>query len=82
MPACGQTVGYGVCDKLELWRGAAGLCARVRACAGAAASLNTTYMPHARPARRDTGGDIAVSYSTKLPQAWRREGRYRRVHHG
>ena len=26
----------GVCDTPELWRGAAGLCARVRACAGAA----------------------------------------------
>jgi len=26
----------GVRDTLELWRGAAGLCARVRACAGAA----------------------------------------------
>jgi len=34
-------VGYGVCDTPELWRGAAGLCARVRACAGAAESLHT-----------------------------------------
>ena len=34
MPACGQAVGSGVCDTPELWRGAAGLCARVRACAG------------------------------------------------
>jgi len=33
MPACGQAVGCGVCDMPELWRGAAGLCARVRACA-------------------------------------------------
>jgi len=29
-----------VCDTPELWRGAAGLCARVRACAGAAESLH------------------------------------------
>jgi len=41
MPACGQAVGCGVCDTPELWRGAAGLCARVRACAGAAESLHT-----------------------------------------
>jgi len=41
MPACGQAVGSGVCDTPELWRGAAGLCARVRACAGAAESLHT-----------------------------------------
>ena len=30
-----------VTDTPELWRGAAGLCARVRACAGAAESLHT-----------------------------------------
>jgi len=30
----------GVCDTPELWCGAAGLCARVRACAGAAESLH------------------------------------------
>jgi len=41
MPACGQAVECGVCDTPELWRGAAGLCARVRACAGAADSLYT-----------------------------------------
>ena len=40
MPACGQAVGCGVGDTPELWRGAAGLCARVRACAGAAESLH------------------------------------------
>ena len=42
MPACGQAVGCGVCDtpEPELWCGAAGLCARVRACAGAAESLH------------------------------------------
>jgi len=36
-------VGCGGCDTPELWRGAAGLCARVRvrACAGAAESLRT-----------------------------------------
>jgi len=57
MPACGQAVlGCSVCDTPELWRGAAGLCARVRACAGAAnracagaaESLHTyihTYIP-------------------------------------
>jgi len=32
---------YQVCDTPELWCGAAGLCARVRACAGAAESLHT-----------------------------------------
>jgi len=31
MPVCGQAVGCGVCDTPALWRGAAGLCARVRA---------------------------------------------------
>jgi len=36
----GQPVGCGVCDTPELWRGAAGLCARVRACAGVAKSLH------------------------------------------
>ena len=41
MTACGQAVGCGVCDTPELWRCAAGLCARVRACAGAAESLHT-----------------------------------------
>jgi len=41
MPACGQAVGCGVCDTPELWCGAAALCARVRACAGAAESLHT-----------------------------------------
>jgi len=44
MPACGQAVGCGVCDTPELWCGAADLCARVRACAGAAESLHT-YIP-------------------------------------
>jgi len=45
MPACGQAVRCGVCDTPELWRGAAGLCARVCACAGAAESLHTyTYI--------------------------------------
>jgi len=43
LPACGQAVGCGVCDTPELWCGAAGLCARVHACAGAAESLHT-YM--------------------------------------
>jgi len=41
MPACGQAVRCGVCDTPELWCGAAGLCARVRASAGAAESLHT-----------------------------------------
>jgi len=39
MPACGPAVGCGVCDTPELWSwswSAAGLCARVRVCAGAA----------------------------------------------
>jgi len=42
-------LGCGVCDTPEHWRGAAGLmCARVRACAGAAESLHVhthTYIP-------------------------------------
>ena len=37
---CLRTMECGVCDTPELWRGAAGLCARVRACAGAAESLH------------------------------------------
>jgi len=45
VPACGQAVGCGVCDTPELWRGAAGLCARVRACAGAAESVHAYYAP-------------------------------------
>ena len=36
----GRAVGCGVCDTPELWRGAAGLRARLRACAGATASLH------------------------------------------
>ena len=39
-----KTHNYTTHDTPELWRGAAGLCARVRACAGAAESLHT-YMP-------------------------------------
>ena len=34
-------MGCGVCDMPELWRGAAGLCARGCACAGAAESVHT-----------------------------------------
>jgi len=41
MPACGHAVECGVCDTPEFWRGATGLCARVRAWAGAAESLHT-----------------------------------------
>ena len=41
LQCCGQAVRCGVCDTPELWCGAAGLCARVRACAGAAESLHT-----------------------------------------
>jgi len=40
MPACEHAVGCGDCDMPELWRGAAVLCARVRACNGAAKSLH------------------------------------------
>jgi len=36
-----RAVGCGVCDTPKLWCGAAGLCASVRACAGAAESLHT-----------------------------------------
>jgi len=56
-----NAVGCGVCDTPELWRGAAGLCARVRvrAGAGAAESLHTyinnlckhpsVWAPHSAP---------------------------------
>jgi len=47
MPACGQAVGCGVCDTPELWCGAAGLCARIRACAGAATYIHTDIVPSA-----------------------------------
>jgi len=47
--ACGQAVSWGVCDTPELWRGAVGLCARVRACAGAAEYLRA-YL-HTYPRR-------------------------------
>ena len=46
MPACGQAVGCGVCDTSELWRGAAGLCACICACAGGAESLRTYIHTH------------------------------------
>jgi len=45
MPACGQAAGCGVCDTPEQCYGATGLCARIRACAGAADSLHT-YIQH------------------------------------
>jgi len=48
MPACGQAVGCSVCDTPELRRGAAGLCARVRACADAAESLHTYIYIHTK----------------------------------
>ena len=41
-----KAVGCGVCDTPKLWRGAAGLCACVRACGGAAESLNTYIHTH------------------------------------
>jgi len=44
-PACGQAVRCGVCDTPEFWRAAAGLCARVRACAGAAEYLHAYTTP-------------------------------------
>ena len=37
---------WGVVSATELWRGAAGLCARVRVCAGAAESLHTSKHRH------------------------------------
>ena len=43
-------VGCGVCDTPELWRGAAGLCARARTCAGAAESSHA-YIHTARGSR-------------------------------
>jgi len=59
MPACGQAVGCGGCDTPELWLGAAGLCARVRACAGAAESLHTYIL-----ARHGQGPDGAARMPT------------------
>jgi len=40
VPVCGPAVGCGVCVTPELRRGAAGLCAPVRSCAGAAESIH------------------------------------------
>jgi len=62
-------VGCGVCDTPELWRGAAGLCARVCACAGAAESLHTyihtnannTHTPQVRTYLMAISG---ISYSS------------------
>jgi len=46
----------------ELWRGAAGLCARVRARAGAAESLNTcAYSVYKKIATRDWGRNAGVA---------------------
>ena len=64
MPACGQAVGCGVCDTPELWRGAAGLCARVRACAGAAKSLHTYNNTYIRIADFTTAHHHFLSIST------------------
>jgi len=55
MLACGQAVGCGVCNTPELWRGAAGLCARVRACAGAAESLHTYIHTNKHPTGQPKG---------------------------
>ena len=62
MPACGQAVGCGVCDTPELWCGAADLCARVRACAGAAESLHT-YIHKAPADSRVTDAEIMFEVS-------------------
>jgi len=79
MPACGQAVGCGVCDTPELWRGAAGLCARVRACAGAAESLHTYIhtkvctQPHTGKQGEATSQHSHIGQHTlrhEVPQAW------------
>jgi len=66
MPACGQAVGCGVCDTPELWCGAAGLCARVRACAGAAESLHT-YIH-----KKSSGGSVVVIITYTVTELYHR----------
>jgi len=66
--ACGgHAVGCGVCDMPELWRGAAGLCARVRACAGAAESLHTYIHHTSQDTGRYRGGGNPSSAPTQTP---------------
>ena len=65
MPACGQAVICGVCDTPELWRGAARLCARVRACAGAAESLHT-YI-HTLPTPTHPGSSYSANHTSPPP---------------
>jgi len=78
MPAWGQAVGCGACETPELWRGATGLCARVRACAGAAESLHKYMhtMPHpsgiTRPAQISTLQNYQPSYLAGSP-SWARK---------
>jgi len=69
MPACGQAVGCGVCDTPELWRGAVGLCARVRACAGAAESLHT-YVPASGRPSSDRHAAVQVALDERLKRTW------------
>jgi len=65
MPACGQAVGWGVYDTPELWCGAAGLCARVRACAGAAESLHTYIQAYTVACRRSCCVDNVCPLSSQ-----------------
>jgi len=64
-------VGGGVCDTPELWRGAADLCARVRACAGAAESLhtythNSVYVVNQHDSHEATSNSSNVQCSNTL----------------
>jgi len=75
MPACGQVWDVcGVCDTPELWRGAAGLCARVRACVGAAESLHTHTNIHQKKAvssKQDCCPHRSIKHRRENPAAER-----------
>ena len=65
MPACRQAVGCGFCDTPELWRGATGLCARVRACAGATKYVHT-YTHTCCAVSKSKSKQVAASYEESL----------------
>ena len=65
--ACLRTSrGCGVCDMPELWCGAAGLCARVRACAGAAESLHTYIHTLYKKLRNGVGARNSAGWLSQI----------------